>query len=212
MERVPLIGRIYSKLREDIINLEYRQGIIIGEKELAEKYGVSKTPIREVLNRLCLEGYIEKFPNKGYMVKGFTFDDLQGIFQYRGILECAAVELAIEKASDHEIKMLRNIKKAEDYGSDVDVARIYSDLNHSFHISIAHLSKNPYLSEELENVLNQIRRILLMDVRSYDITALTQSHLNIIDAIERRDAEAARGLMKTHINEAQIRIYTKQAN
>lgn len=212
MEKVPLMENIYSKLKEDIINLEYRQGIIIGEKELAEKYGVSKTPVREALNRLCLEGYIDKFPNKGYMVKGFTFDDLQSIFQYRGILECAAVELAIEKATDQEISALRNIKRVEEYGSDVDVARIYNDINHRFHTLIALLSKNPYLVEELDNVLNQTRRILLMDVRTYDISALTESHLSIVDAIEKREVETARELMKEHINEAQLRIYMKQAN
>lgn len=203
---------IYSQLKEDIINLEYKQGIIIGEKELAAKYSVSKTPVREALNRLCLEGYIEKFPNKGYMVKGFTVKDLQDIFQYRSILECAAIELTISYASDQEISLLRQATDIQDTNTDIDKARIYNDINHKFHLAMAYLSKNPYLSNELENILNQTRRILLLDMRSYDIDRLTKSHLAIIDSIEKRDSEAAKALIKSHIYDAQLRIYMKQTS
>jgi len=210
MERVLLVENIYSQLKEDIINLEYKQGIIIGEKELATKYGVSKTPIREALNRLCLEGYIEKFPNKGYMIKGFTVKDLQDIFQYRSILECAAIEFTISYASNQEINLLRKATDLQDTELGDDKARVYSDINHKFHLAIAYLSKNPYLSNELENILNQTKRILLLDVRSYDIDRLTKSHLDIIDAIEKRDSEAAKALIKSHIYDAQLRIYMKQ--
>ncbi len=212
MERVLLVENIYSQLKEDIINLEYKQGIIIGEKELAAKYSVSKTPVREALNRLCLEGYIEKFPNKGYMVKGFTVKDLQDIFQYRSILECAAIELTISYASDQEISLLRQATDIQDTNTDIDKARIYNDINHKFHLAMAYLSKNPYLSNELENILNQTRRILLLDMRSYDIDRLTKSHLAIIDSIEKRDSEAAKALIKSHIYNAQLRIYMKQTS
>jgi len=212
MERIPLMENIYFKLKDDIINLEYKQGVIILEKDLAEKYGVSKTPIREALNRLCLEGYMEKFPNKGYMVKGFTVNDLQNVFQYRSILEKAAVELAIEKATDQEIKALSEETNIITYDCGADVARLYNDFNHRFHLSIARLSKNPYLVEELENILNQTRRILLMDVRSYDISVLTKSHMDIVNSIEKRDKVTARELISNHIYEAQLRIYMKQTN
>lgn len=212
MERIPLMESIYFKLKDDIINQEYKQGVIIGEKELAEKYGVSKTPIREALNRLCLEGYIEKFPNKGYMVKGFTVHDLQSIFQYRSVLERAAIELAIEKATDQEIKAFSEETNEITYDTNDDIAKVYNDYNQKFHLAIARLARNPYLLDELENILNQTRRILLMDVRSYDISALTKSHMDIINALGKRDKETARELITNHIYEAQLRIYMRQAN
>lgn len=65
---------------------------MITEAEISEKFGVSKTPSREALNYLCMEGFLDKIPNKGYLVRGLSVAELQSLFQFRGILEKASAE------------------------------------------------------------------------------------------------------------------------
>ena len=89
---------VLEALREDIINWVYEENDMITEAEISEKFGVSKTPSREALNYLCMEGFLDKIPNKGYLVRGLSVAELQSLFQFRGILEKASAELAIQYA------------------------------------------------------------------------------------------------------------------
>ena len=94
--------RVLNELRNDIINWNYNENDMITEAEISQKFGVSKTPSREALNYLCMEGFLEKIPNKGYLVKGISVMELQSLFQYRGILEKACAEMAIQYATADE--------------------------------------------------------------------------------------------------------------
>ena len=72
--------RVLNELRNDIINWNYNENDMITEAEISQKFGVSKTPSREALNYLCMEGFLEKIPNKGYLVKGISVMELQSLF------------------------------------------------------------------------------------------------------------------------------------
>ena len=96
---VSMTNKILDLLREDINNCVYASGQFITEAEISEKFHVSKTPAREALIFLCQEGLLERIPRKGYLVKQLSVAELQSLFQFRSILERAAVELAIRFAS-----------------------------------------------------------------------------------------------------------------
>lgn len=107
-KRQSMTERVLQELRNDIINWNYEENDMITEAEVSQKFGVSKTPSREALNYLCMEGFLEKIPNKGYLVKGISVTELQSLFQFRGILEKASAEMAIQYATDEELKFLKD--------------------------------------------------------------------------------------------------------
>lgn len=90
-KRQSMTERVLQELRNDIINWNYEENDMITEAEISEKFGVSKTPSREALNYLCMEGFLEKIPNKGYLVKGISVTELQSLFQFRGVLPSLTV-------------------------------------------------------------------------------------------------------------------------
>ena len=87
---VSLTEQAYLALREQVITCELAPGTDVSEKELAERLAMSKTPVREAMGRLCLEGLMESFPRRGYQVSPVTVKDMNDLFAVRGILEGAA--------------------------------------------------------------------------------------------------------------------------
>lgn len=83
-KRQSMTEKVLEALREDIINWVYEENDMITEAEISEKFGVSKTPSREALNYLCMEGFLDKIPIKGYLVRGLSVAELQSLFQFPG--------------------------------------------------------------------------------------------------------------------------------
>ena len=92
--------RVYKSIRIDIINCNYELDEVINEKVIAEKYNVSKTPIREALTILVKEGYLIKYPRLGYFVKELKLEEFYQIVQLRFILESGVIRSIISNASD----------------------------------------------------------------------------------------------------------------
>ncbi len=132
--------RVLNELRNDIINWNYNENDMITEAEISQKFGVSKTPSREALNYLCMEGFLEKIPNKGYLVKGISVMELQSLFQYRGILEKACAEMAIQYATADELRFLQELTEEHVKKAEGSTYQEYSEMNMDFHMSVAYLS------------------------------------------------------------------------
>ena len=167
-KRQSMTEKVLEALREDIINWVYEENDMITEAEISEKFGVSKTPSREALNYLCMEGFLDKIPNKGYLVRGLSVAELQSLFQFRGILEKASAELAIQYAGKEELTHLEVEVHKQIAAMKEGTYRQYSDMNMQFHMSVAYLSRNPYLISTLEGTLNKLRRVLVRDWKSAD--------------------------------------------
>ena len=202
-----LTHRIYDNLKEDIINLKFKENSIITEKELAKKYKVSKSPVREALRKLNLEGFIEILPRKGYFVTSISVEDLKNIFQIRMILEVGASEIAIENASLNDIKKLKEIANTKIKTINAKSYIEYSEINFQFHLLIAKLTNNNMLANMIEGVLNQLRRVLYRDLRNLDFENMKNEHLKIVDAIEKKDISLAGRVMKEHLLDAKKRIF-----
>lgn len=208
LKRRSLTEQIYEQLKANIIEATYQQGEVLTEAELAKTYKVSKTPIREALNRLSTEGFIEILPHKGYIIKGISFNDLQHLFQFRCILEVAAVELAVNHATGEELKQLESMAIKEFFIDNEESYRRYSELNYDFHVFLAQVSHNPLLAASLSNVLNQLRRVLLPDLKNIQVKEIIKSHLEIVHAIKMQEKETVIRLIKQHIKDSQHRIMT----
>ena len=202
--------QILTQLRSDIVNCYYDAHALITEGEVSERFQVSKTPARETLNYLCQEGLVEKLPYRGYLVKGFSMRDLENLFQFRCILETAAVELAIGQATDAEIEEVRRLAQKRVPPGESEPYLQYNQLNYDFHMALAKLSRNPILTATLNNVLNQLRRALTLDWKCADVNALLQGHCTLIDAVERRDRELCRKLVERECTCAETRIFGRE--
>src|SRR6266513_2300118 len=104
-----LTARVYNDLKRDILHCTLRPGQDVYEGQLAERYGVSKTPIREALNTLRQEGYVQVMPRRGYRISPVSVQDVQHIFHVRLLLEPSAAELAAQRISGEQLVELRRL-------------------------------------------------------------------------------------------------------
>lgn len=206
-KRQSMTERVLQELRNDIINWNYEENEMITEAEVSQKFGVSKTPSREALNYLCMEGFLEKIPNKGYLVKGISVTELQSLFQYRGVLEKASAEMAIQYATDEEMKLLEELAKEQIASIEGSSYQRYSEMNMQFHMSVAYLSRNPYLISALEAALNKLRRVLVKDWRSSGAKSLMEQHLKLVAALSARDTESAKHHVEQEMSGVEYRMY-----
>ena len=199
--------RVLNELRNDIINWNYNENDMITEAEISQKFGVSKTPSREALNYLCMEGFLEKIPNKGYLVKGISVMELQSLFQYRGILEKACAEMAIQYATADELRFLQELTEEHVKKAEGSTYQEYSEMNMDFHMSVAYLSRNRYLVSALENVLNNLRRVFVREWKSSGAKALLEAHMELVEVLIKRDVEQAKPYVARELEGAEYRIY-----
>ena len=202
--------QILSVLREEIVNCKYDDYALITEGEISTRFQVSKTPAREALNFLCQEGLLEKLPHRGYLVRGLTMRELENLFQFRCILETAAVELTIGQASDQEIAAVCRLAERRVPPEEPEPYLHYSALNVEFHLALAQLGRNPILVATLQTVLNQLRRALTMDWKCADVNALLQGHSALMEAVSSRDLERSKHLIARECTCTESRIFVRE--
>ena len=144
--------RAYAAIKLLAINYEFPPGQNINEKQLSEQFGVSRTPIREALNRLAVEGLLNFIPNKGYSARDLNVTEIVELFEVRLALEIAAFRYAVDRATDAEIDILhqywQNVGKAYDGMSVGEIAR----RDEEFHERLAALSNNQQLLSSIRQI------------------------------------------------------------
>lgn len=208
-QTVSMTHTVLDALRNDINNCVYKDGQFITEAEISQKFNVSKTPAREALNYLCQEGLLDKIPRKGYMVKQLSMTELQHLLEFRNILERASVEWVIRYASDSEIQSLDALAHSRLDPTAADLPNRYNALNVQFHLSVAQLSRNTYLIDALQNVLNLLRRDLIMDMRQTSLEQALCAHSMIVDAMKARDLDKALRITSDQIEVVERRLYLR---
>ena len=182
-----LSEKIFAQLRGDIIAEKYTARDFISESEIAERYGVSKAPVKDALHLLADQGYLVSYPRKGYMVNTFTNEEVNQIQQIRRCLETLCVQLAIENATDEEIGRLRDTTIGADMSESPE-----QTVNYRFHMGTRHRrpSQTRKTLEKLVNIasMTQIRR--RPDYSNFH---------HIIDALLARDQEQAKYWIITDI-------------
>lgn len=195
-ESASQVDRAYAQIKAGIIDGLYPPGAALSEPTLATAHGMSRTPIREGLSRLWQEGYLDRVPGRGYFVARVTVQSINDTFDVRRLLEGAAVARAAELATPDDVAMLRELAElpARDY-REAEVA------NARFHLAIARTARNTLATELVERCLAQIDRFLSLGASPSQFQAgASEAHLQIVDAIARHDAAAAKALMEDHLD------------
>lgn len=192
---------VYDLLRDEILDLKLAPGSPIDEVQLAERFGMSRTPIREALVRLSGEGLIETLPNRSTMVSAIDFLNLGPLFDALVLMYRVTTRLAAQNRRAEDLPALHRLHA--EYAATV-AARDTSAMiatNAAFHAAIAEAGRNPYFSGLFSRLLDESRRMLHLYYRSYEEQfpqRFVDEHAAIIAAIEARDLDAADRLGKTH--------------
>ncbi|MDD6401258.1 MAG: GntR family transcriptional regulator [Lachnospiraceae bacterium] len=207
-EYLPLRDVVFNTLRQAIIEGEFQPGERLMEVTLANKLGVSRTPVREAIRMLELEGLVVMIPRKGAEVANITVSDLKDALEVRMAIEALSVKLACERIDDEGILELKrnNIAFKEAINSKLVPAIVKGD--EAFHNTIYKASKNRKLINIAQNLREQVYRYRVEYVKDFSYhDKLIKEHDLITLAILQRDSNAAEKIMKEHIfNQEQIVI------
>ncbi len=189
---------VYERIKALSISFDLLPGNRINEIELAERLGVSRTPLREGLNRLVSEGFLTATPGKGFFRRPLDAKEIFDLFELRQTIEAAAAPIAIQRASNAAIGQIRDFLEI----SRADVpSRTIADLvelDESFHEQLMGLTGNDEMLRVLKNVNARIRFVRWIDMENKRATTQGE-HIAIIEAIARRDSEEASRLLSGHI-------------
>lgn len=200
-EYLPLRDVVFNTLRRAILRGELKPGERLMEIQLANKLGVSRTPIREAIRKLELEGLVLMIPRKGAEVAEITEKNLRDVLEVRCALEELAVQLACERIDEEGVKELRDaglhFKKVLD--SD-DITQI-AQADEAFHDVIFTATGNSRLIQLLNNLREQMYRYRIEYLKKKECyPILIAEHKEILDAIAGRDKERATRVTSQHIN------------
>lgn len=184
-----------------IIAGTYRPGEKLREVELAERFGVSRTPVREALKSLASSGVVSVELNKGARVADYSQTSIESMYSARSMMEPYAARLASENMSDDDIAGLRRLAD-EMYAQVVDnpVLAEVAVLNNAFHAAILDRCPNTRIAEMTSSMLKPV--VASRTFRSYSDSQLMRSalhHLEIVDAITARDPDWVESIMRAHI-------------
>jgi DNA-binding GntR family transcriptional regulator len=199
-ENRSLTAIIFERVREDILNGKYANGDKIVEAKLAEELGVSRTPVREALKQLELDGLVESMPNRGVIVKGITDQDIEDIYTIRLAIEAIAARWAVERMDDSEVEQLKEIYDLmEFYTFKEDVEKTF-ELNTKFHETMYRGTKSRYLEHVLKDFQLFIKSTRNESLKSEGrIDRALEEHKFILDSFLNRDPERAVDAIVNHI-------------
>ena len=202
-----LRGRVFEKLREDILSGVYKDCDELREITFGEEMGVSRTPVREALRQLELEGLVVMIPRKGAEVARITEKDLRDVLEVRCSLEELAAELAAERMDEEgQEKLDQALVEFESAIESGDNAAI-ADSDMEFHDIIFDATGNPRLIQIIGNLREQFYRYRLEYVKDTDYhIVLLNEHKELVNAIRAGKKEEARKIMKKHITNQEMTV------
>lgn len=195
---------VYTILRDDILNLVLQPGSPVDEAQLAERFSMSRTPIREALVRLAGDGLVTTLPNRSTVVASIDFLNLPAFFDALTLMYRVTTRLAAAHRTEADLVTIRALQA--DFARAVEAREALAMIasNRVFHAAIAEAGRNLYYTDLFCRLLDEGRRLLRVYYSSYDDQLPRQyvvEHEEIIAAIEARDVEAADRLAAAHADQ-----------
>jgi DNA-binding GntR family transcriptional regulator len=200
------VERAYQIVRQGILDGRFAPGERLKEEELAQEIGVSRTPIREALRRLDLEGLLSFVPNHGTKVADWAAQDIEEIFSLRALLESHAAGLAARRMTPDALARLRDlaihmdglVAEADGWPGDA-----LTEANSAFHREILDVGGNRRLAAMISNLMEM--PVIVSTFRRYrpdDMRRSANHHIEMVAAFEAGDAEWASSVMRSHVRAA----------
>jgi len=199
-DRQSLREQIANVLRAAIVAGQMRPGVLYSVPTLAERFGVSATPVREAMLDLAKEGLVDSVRNKGFRVTELSDKDLDDITQLRALIEVPTVAQLAPVITEADVEALRPLAQAiVDSAAAGDLIRYLED-DRRFHLRLLALAGNPRLVDVVRHLRAQTRLYGLDQLVEQDrLTASAAEHLELLDALRAHDALWAEAVMRRHI-------------
>ena len=206
-EYLPLRDVVFNTLRQEILTGKLKPGERLMEIHLADKLGVSRTPIREAIRKLELEGLVIMIPRRGAEVAQITLKSLEDVMEVRRALDVLAIELACERMNEETLSSL--FQAYENFAVAVKTrdTRKIAEADVEFHDIIVQSTGNARLIQLVSNLSEQMYRYrfeYLKDATSHEM--LQREHKEMYESILRKDKVAAAGVVRKHIDNQQEAI------
>lgn len=206
-------SKIFMVLRDKILNEEYVSGQKLNEVALSKELNISRTPIREALKQLELEGLVKSIPNKGVYVLGFSPRDIDDMLEIRYALEGLAIQLAIERINDAQLEKIKEVYDLMEFYAHKGDQDKFNELNIAFHESIYRCTQSQYFEQLLKDInyyISVTSRHSIRQPQRLDTAAV--EHKEIYEAIVERNKEKAKEKIQNHIRKTQLLVRNYYAN
>lgn len=202
---------VYDTLRKDILTLELRPGHLLDETSLAERFDMSRSPVREALIRLANDDLVQILPNRSTIVAPLDLGTVPKYVEALDILQRVNTRLAAQLRTGADLDHMQETQDAFKAAAAKGNHLVMSEANKDFHMAIALAGKNPYLSSFYERMLDQGRRMLHLHFefleRTHEGYLLTGEHDEMLEAIRDRDVERADALAHSHTRQFQDNFF-----
>lgn len=194
---------IYDYLKKAIVNNDIQANAKINEKEIAENFGVSRTPVREAIIRLSMEGFVDIHYHRDSVVRDIPYEELQEILHVISCLDAYAITIVADKISDKDIAKIENLTSKLEKYLDVKNAQKFFDTNFTLHEIIWDYLPEGFLRSTLEVGVAQIQRYTITpQITEEQIQKVQESsfaaHKKIVTALKDRDKEKLSSLFRRH--------------
>lgn len=199
--------RACERIREQITTLELAPGSVIDDGKLADDLGMGVVPVREALKLLAHENLVIITPRHGLYVADVNIPDLERLSEMRLALEGLSARLAAQRATADDITVLEALRHEQastpaDDADGVRPMRRLIDVDHKFHQAIARAAQNNYLADSLERLFGLSQRLWYLALPQLGfLPSAVEKHLELVEAIESKDADRAEQIMRRHVQD-----------
>lgn len=209
----PLRDVVFENLREAIVEGKLNPGQRLMEVQLAEQLGVSRTPVREAIRKLELEGLVVMLPRKGAYVANMSLKDIIDVLEIRSSLEGLAASLAAERISPKNLKELEEIAKDFEKSAKSSDVETLLKKDVEFHECIFKSTNNKKLHHLITSLWEQVYRFRATYISDYEsIVNIINEHKCILNSIKKGDSELAKQYAKEHIEKAENFMMQRAVN
>lgn len=209
-DKYSLRGRVYESIREDILGGRYQQNTELKEAAIGAELGVSRTPVREALRQLELEGLVKIIPNRGAYVNMITSKDVQDIYVIRAMLEGLCARWATGEITQEQLDGMEETLCLTEYHTKKENYEKLYELDSLFHEQLYSASGSRILNHVLSDFHDYVKRVRKVTIASQSRSVKsTEEHRAIFEAIREKDADRAEELAKQHVKRTieSIQVY-----
>ncbi len=205
--RAALAEQVYAQIKAELHNFQWVPGDRFSETDIGARLGVSRTPVREALFRLRNEGFLDVESKAGWFVKPIDFDRLDQLYDLRIVLESASLDRLAQRADEPpELQALKDVWLIDDHQRLSD-GHTVGALDEHFHAQLVAATGNREMARVHQDLTERIRIVRRLDFTRADrITATYDEHAKILRAVIQRKPDAAKLLLKTHIEQSKLEV------
>jgi len=200
VEADSVVDRIYQTMKGLVVSYALKPGERVNEVEYSKQLGVSRTPLREALNRLGTEGLLDFIPKRGYFSRNLNPKEIFDLYELRKAIEVSGIRLATRLATDEKIGALARFLGDVEFGAESRTGEELAELDETFHERLLEMSGNAEMLRVLRNVNSRIRFVRWTNWDQVSRTKSRADHRAVVSALRLRNEQEAVEILEKHIS------------